>query len=115
MRRGDVIRFDIPPRPGEHAREQHGERPAIVIQENTSAANLATVVIVPVTSVMTALRFAGAVRLSPTRTNGLTAESVALVHQVRAIDKSKSQGIAGRLSSPELQAVEDSLRSLLAL
>jgi mRNA interferase MazF len=84
MKRGEVWRVRIPPAPG-HA--QSGERPAIVVQEDKFIASLPTVPVVPFTSKLQAARFDGTLRIQPDNQNGLTLPSVALVFQLRAVDK----------------------------
>ncbi len=84
MKKGEVWRVRIPFAPG-HA--QSGERPAIIVQEDAFIQSLPTVLIVPFTSSMGAARFDGTLVVSPDSQNGLTVPSVALIFQVRALDK----------------------------
>jgi mRNA interferase MazF len=84
MRRGEVWRVRIPFAPG-HA--QAGDRPALVLQNDPLIASLPTVLVIPFTSTPGAARFPGTLVVPPNRQNGLTAQSVALVFQLRAIDK----------------------------
>jgi mRNA interferase MazF len=116
MRRGDVVRVHLPAPQGQPGREQFGPRPAIVIQGREGRyANLATVVLVPLTSKMKALGFAGTFRIDPSAENGLDVPSVALVHQIRAIDANRVQGTIGHLSDDNLLMLETEIRSLLGL
>ena len=84
MRKGEIWRVRIPFAPG-HA--QAGERPALIIQNDPFISKLPTVVIVPFTSAPGATRFDGTVLVQPDGQNGLNVPSVALVFQVRALDK----------------------------
>ena len=84
MKKGEVWRVRIPPAPG-HG--QAGERPAVVLQELAFNNSLPTTLIVPLTSKMAASRFQGTLVIQPDQQNGLTAPSVALVFQVRALDR----------------------------
>jgi mRNA interferase MazF len=84
MRKGEVWQVDIPFAPG-HA--QMGKRPAVIVQDDSFLPQLPTVLIVPFTSTSAATRFPGTVLVQPDRRNGLTVSSVALVFQLRAIDK----------------------------
>jgi mRNA interferase MazF len=84
MIKGEVWRVRIPHVPG-HA--QTGERPAIIVQEATYVATLPTVLIVPFTSTPGAARFDGTVIVQPDQQNRLAVPSVALVFQLRALDK----------------------------
>ena len=99
MKRGDVVRVDIPRPRGAPGREQFGLRPAIIVQDEPHLENLSTVLVVPLTSNLTATRFAGSFTISPSAQNGLTVDSVALVHQVRAVDRRRIQERLGEVSS----------------
>src|SRR5262245_8964708 len=84
MRRGEVWRVHIPFAPG-HA--QTGERPAVIVQEDRFIASLPTGLIVPFTGTLAAARFEGTLVVQPDGQNGLTMPSVALVFQLRVLDK----------------------------
>jgi len=115
MRRGDVVRVQLPRPAGSAGREQFGTRPAIVIQDNTATANLSTVVIVPLTSNRSTERLAGSLLVKPSDSNGLTVISVALTQQIRALDKSRVEGVIGRLSSEVMKELDAALQRLLSL
>jgi len=115
MRRGDVVRVELPRPVGTAGREQFGMRPAIVVQDEAAATNAPTVVIVPLTSSLSAARFAGSFTISPSATNGLDVESVVLTHQVRAIDKRRVEGVIGRVAQDEMENLDRELRKLLRL
>ena len=115
MDRGDIVRVQLPPPAGPSGREQFGTRPAIVLQDRAVAANLPTVVIVPLTSRLSAARFAGSFTVSPTEANGLSVESVVLTHQVRAIDRGRIEKTIGRLADDQMARLEMELRALLGL
>jgi mRNA interferase MazF len=85
MRRGEIWRVRLPPAAG-HV--QAGERPALVIQNDSYTASLPTVLVVPLTGTLAASRFPGTLLIHPDPANGLTIPSVALVFQTRALDKS---------------------------
>jgi mRNA interferase MazF len=115
MERGDVIRVDLPAPAGKPGREQFGERPAAVLQAAVAIANLSTVVVVPFTSNQQAARFVGSVMIAKSDANGLSLDSVALVGQIRAIDKRRIRRTDGKLSGADLQAIEQMARELLGL
>lgn len=83
---GDIYWADLPPSDG---REQSGRRPVLVLQDDGYAGSLPTALIVPLTSTRAAGRFPGTVFLPATRANGLTADSVLLVFQTRALDRTR--------------------------
>jgi mRNA interferase MazF len=115
MERGDVVRVDLPAPAGPPGKEQFGERPAAVLQVAVATANLSTVVVVPFTSNRQALRFSGSVLVSQTATNGLSVDSVALVSQVRAIDKKRVRRVDGKLAAADMVNIEKGIRELLGL
>lgn len=84
MARGDVVLVSLPL---SDRREQSGRRPAIAVQ--TDQAGEPMLMVAPVTSNLTALRFSFTLRLEPSPDNGLTTPSVVMVFQMRAIDKAR--------------------------
>lgn len=78
---GEIRWVEMPARGG---RAQAGRRPAVVAQ---SAAGLPTFLVVPLTSQLDALRFAGTVLVEADSHNGLRRASVALVFQLTAVDR----------------------------
>ena len=89
--------------PSANGREQAGRRPAIVVQDETSAGLLPVVLVVPVTGSLAASRFAGTMVIDPTPENGLLARSVALVFQMRAVDRRRIEDCIG-IASAEVMA-----------
>ena len=67
--------------------EQADERPALIVQDDAATETLPTVLIIPFTSVMGASRFTDTMVIQPDPQNGLITPSVALVFQIRALDK----------------------------
>jgi len=84
MKRGEVWRVRIPPAPG-HG--QTGERPAIILQDLVFNNSLPTMLIVPLTSKLAALRFDGTLLIQPDQQNSLTVPSVEIVFQMRTLDQ----------------------------
>jgi mRNA interferase MazF len=84
MQRGEVWQADIPYMPG-HA--QAGLRTALILQDDPFLARLPTVLIVPFTGSRGATRFPGTMPVQPDGRNGLTIPSIALLFQLRALDK----------------------------
>jgi mRNA interferase MazF len=64
---------------------------------------LPVVLVVPLTTARAAMRFAGTTLIRPTAENGLPQASVALVFQLRAIDRRRVQERIGRMSPAVLQ------------
>jgi mRNA interferase MazF len=91
--------------------EQAGTRPVIVLAET----NVNIAVIVPFTSNLQALRFPHTIEVKPTKRNGLSSISVALLFQVRAIDKKRLKNKIGDLENHILGQVDIKLKKLLQL
>jgi mRNA interferase MazF len=110
MRRGEIWRVRIPFASG-HA--QAGDRPALIVQEDSLIIALPTVLIVPFTSTPGASRFPGTLIVQPDGQNGLTLPSVALVFQLRALDKRDCVQQLGVIDTPTLDQVFVVLDQLL--
>lgn len=108
MKKGEIWIVEIP---GIDGREQRGLRPAIFIADTHT--NIA--VVIPCTSNLQALRFPFTARLEPSRGNGLDVLSVALVLQIRAIDKRRLVKRIGALEKPALKELDGMLKTLLGL
>jgi mRNA-degrading endonuclease toxin of MazEF toxin-antitoxin module len=100
MRVGDIHWVDLPGRGG-HA--QAGRRPAIVFQTPEASSALPTVLLIPFTTQLEALRFPGTLLVEPDQENGLKRPSVALVFQLAAIDRRFIGHRAGE-TSPQVVA-----------
>jgi mRNA interferase MazF len=99
----------IPYAPGH---TQAGERPALIVQDDPFVASLPTIMIVPFTSTLGATRFDGTVQIQPDAANGLTLPSVALVFQLRALDKRDFIQRLGVLDAPTLERIYQLLDQL---
>jgi mRNA interferase MazF len=75
------------------------------VQDDPFIATLPTVLIVPFTSVTAASRFDGTLLVSPDGKNGLTLPSVALVFQLRALDKRHCIHRIGELDPASLDQI----------
>jgi len=111
MRRGEIWRVRLPTTPGH---TQSGERPAIVLQNNSYTSSLPTVLLVPFTSKLAAQRFPGTVLIQPDSENGLTLQSVALVFQASAQDKRNLVNRLGQLDDESMKRIVEQLQLLTA-
>jgi len=109
---GDIYTIDIPATNGH---EQAGNRPAIIVQAPQFEKQLSTVLIVPLTSQLAALAFPGTFLIHPDTENGLTKDSVALVFQLRAIDKKRLKRKIGRLHPSHLTQLFQFIKTLMQL
>ncbi len=107
MARGDVLLVALPASDG---REQSGRRPAVAVQ--TDIAGEPMLMIAPVTSNLAALRFSFSVRIEPTAENGLSVTSVAMIFQMRAIDKTRIVRKIGQISPEDMKRVDEAIRQM---
>lgn len=112
MNHGDVFWVALPDRGGH---EQRGRRPALVWQDTETFPPVSTVLIIPFTSRLDALRFPATLRVEPTPNNGLAMTSVAMVFQLGACDLRRIGRQLGRLDDSDLQAIEGIARPLQRL
>lgn len=112
MEIGDVYTVEIP---SSNGHEQAGARPAIIAQAPKFEDQLPTVLIVPLTSRLTAQSFPGTFLIQPDSDNNLNTASVALVFQLRAIDRRRVRRRLGRLSASYLSQVHDQIKALLQI
>lgn len=115
MARGDVLRVELPAPPGGGGREQTGRRPAIAVQADIPGANTPTLMVVPLTSQLGALRFPHTIRVEPSAMNGLTKPSVLLIFQLGPIDRVRILGRIGRLEQHYLNQLDAEMRRMLNL
>jgi mRNA interferase MazF len=102
MKRGDVYLADLDPTKGS---EQAGTRPVLVFQHNTLNKVTRTVVVIPFTKTLRMAHLPSCV-LVPAGEGGLRYDSVALCHQIRALDKSGLLTYWGTLPSIRLAEIE---------
>ncbi len=105
MVRGEVVRVAAPRRARGH--EQQRSRPAVIVQSDDLLA-LSTVLVAPTSRSAAPATFRPVIELSGTITRVLT-------DQVRALDAQSITGSLGRLSSEELQSLDDALAVVLGL
>jgi len=111
MNAGDLYWVEFPARGG-HA--QAGRRPAIVVQSAEATARLPTVLLMPLTTQIDALRFPGTALVEITPENGLKRPSVALAFQLTAVDKQFIRTYIGKLSEAARQDVQQALDAITA-
>jgi len=99
---GNIYWVELPPAGGH---EQKGRRPVIVVQDEDYAAGLPVVLVVPLSTSRRSMRFAGTVLIKATKMSGLRIDSVALVFQLRTIDRNRIRNKLGAISSNELHQI----------
>ncbi len=95
---------------GGHA--QKGRRPAVILQSQKVSTRIPTVLVVPLTSQIDALRFPGTVLVEADGDNGLRRASVALVFQLTAIDQRYLRDRLGKVSQTVVNEIFSALEEL---
>ena len=115
MQRGDIILVDLPQVAGVSGHEQAGSRPALVVHDDATSANLSVIMIIPITSNLAAQNFAHTILIQPSKQNGLSMPSVILIFQLRAIDKRRIVKKLGVVETSVMEQVNEELKKLLGI
>ena len=91
--------------------EQYGKRPAVLISDTKT--NIA--IVVPITSNMEALKFPHTLIIAPDKQNKLEQKSIAMIFQLRAVDKTRITKIIGRLNKNIGDTLDKMIRKMLDL
>ena len=106
MKSGDVWIVNIPEL-GSH--EQSGTRPAVIVARVAKT----IITIIPFTSNKTALRFPYTCEIEPTKNNGLSISSIALVFHMRALDVSFLKNKIGEIDKQTMSKIRKQARNLI--
>ena len=106
MKRGEIWWVDFEPARGSEVKKR---RPAIILTDNALNRARRTVVVIPLSSSPNPI----APVVIPIPSAGLT--SIAVVDQIRAVDKTRLTEKIGVLKESELRALEKSLAQVLCL
>ena len=112
MKIGDVYLVEIPAINGH---EQSGYRPAIVIQSTYRLEEIPTVLIIPLTSKTKAVAFPFTLTVKPDKSNNLFSTSVALIFQLRAIDKRRLKQKLGTLKNSDVNKIKQLVKKMMSL
>lgn len=102
--RGDLYYADLNPVVGS---EQGGIRPVIILQNNTGNKHSPTVIVAAITS--KAMKATLPTHCVLSANAGLDRDSVALLEQIRTIDKQRLKDHIGTLSQEDIKAVDTAL------
>jgi len=108
MIKGEIWLTQFPPTDGH---EQSGTRPVIILSD----LNPNTAIIIPFTTNVQALRYLNTIEAQPSKENGLLETSIALVFQLRAIDKKRLIKKTGIVENNILLQIDQTLRNILEL
>lgn len=111
MQEGDIYFVEIP---ASNGHEQAGPRPAIIIQ-SSGIEKLPTVLVIPLTSKIKAIEFPFTLLIEPDRDNNLDFVSVALLFQLRAIDKNRLKNKLGKISLNKLKLIKNKISELMGM
>lgn len=111
IKRGDVWATDLRPGVGFEITKK---RPTLIISRNTINKISPTVIVIPLSSQI--YKILGPERIHiPQKEGELVKDSVALISQMRAIDKTRLIKRIGRISKDKLREVEEALKIVLDL
>jgi len=113
MQKGDIVLVDLSQGSGAIGHEQTGQRPALVVLNNSSISQLSVIMIIPFTKYPNASTFPHTIPIQPSLVNGLDLPSVLLIFQLRAIDKSRVIKTIGQLEPQIYKQVTKEIRKLL--
>ena|SRR3989344_6176648 len=105
MKKGDIYLIDLI---SSFSHEQYGFRPAIIMSQAVAG----MIIVVPLTTNLEALRFPYTLSFLPNSMNNLTQNSIALVFQLKSIDKKRIKKKIGRLSNQDLTKLEKTVKDL---
>ncbi len=108
IRQGDIYYADLNPVKGH---DQSGVRPVLVIQRDILNKHLNTVIIAPITKNLQAKGLLTTWFL-PAKTTHLKTDSIALLFQLRTIDKSRLARKISALPPPQLSLIREQLTLL---
>jgi mRNA interferase MazF len=96
--------------------EQAGQRPVLVISNDSFNEVMPIVTVLPLTSLKPGRRIYPSEMLLPRGQANLPDDSIVLAHQIRTISKARLKGSYGRVGDPEIQGkVETALKIHLDL
>jgi mRNA-degrading endonuclease toxin of MazEF toxin-antitoxin module len=110
MNPGDIHWVEFPAGAG---RAQAGRRPAVVAQSASATVALPTVLLIPLTTQVDALRFPGTVLIERDSHNNLPQNSVALAFQLTAMDKRFVGGRVGAVAAEKIAELWAALDEVL--
>ena len=109
IKRGDLVFVNFDPIVGS---EQGGPRPSVVLQNDVGNKHAPTVIIAPITSKSKKSNLPTHVKLT---SKCLERNSVALLEQIKTIDKTRIEAYIGSLSEEEMKMIEKALRISLGM
>ena len=109
VKRGQIYYADLSPVVGS---EQDGFRPVLILQNDTGNKFSPTTIVAPITSTTPASRMPTHVRVNVV---GLVSGSVALLEQIRTIDKRRLDDYVGKLNKEMMGKVDHAIITSLGI
>ena len=104
VKRGDIYYASLDPVIGS---EQGDTRPVLIVQNDVGNTHSPTTQIVPLTTQTQKGKLPVHVRIS--KSCGLATDSIALIEQLRTVDKSRLDAYVGRITTKEQEAIDSAL------
>ena len=111
MKRGEIYLADLNPVKGS---EQAGQRPVLIFEDDRLIPATLTVVVIPFTTNLRMAKLPTCVFVAKGE-GGLTQDSIAICHQIRALDKKGLLDFWGTLPKHRIQEIEKTLRITLGI
>ena len=111
MKRGEIYLADLNPVKGS---EQAGRRPVLIFEDDRLIKATLTVVVIPFTSNLRMAKLPTCVFI-PEGEGGLKQNSIAICHQIRALDKQGLLDFWGILPKDRVQEIEKILKLTLGI
>ncbi len=108
MEKGEIWLVNLPIKGG---KEQFGFRPSIILADTKTDLAL----VIPLTSNLQALRFPYTLLIKKSKFNGLELDSVALLFQITAVDRTYFRNKIGGLEEISIKRLDDILIRLLKI
>jgi mRNA interferase MazF len=108
MNKGEIWLVNLPSTDGH---EQTGIRPVIVLADVAPD----IVIIVPCTTNIQALRYPNTLEILPSKETGLTSVSIALIFQIRAIDKKRLSKKIGDIPKTMVNSIDKNLKRIFEM
>lgn len=111
-RRGEIYLVALDPTVG---REIRKTRPALVLQNDTSNEYLGTTIVAPITSAVRLPLSPVQALIMEGKLSGLSVTSMALLDQIRTVDKRRLVRRLGRIDGPTMGNVDEAAKICLGL
>ena len=109
-RRGDIYIANLNPFKGS---EQGGTRPVLVLQNNDGNYHCPTLIVAPLSSKLKKQNLPTHYLLK--KGNGLIADSIVELEQIRTIDKCRIKRYIGRITRTQMAGVEEAIQKSLGM